>query len=75
MINFRISFITNYLDTFAHVKYFDSVPIMLHDQKVTKFIRERLQLPKYVQSKIVLKKVSYKHHITNPPRNFVQGGL
>jgi len=32
------------------------VPIMLHDQKVTKYIRERLQLPKYVQSKVVLKK-------------------
>ena len=29
---------------------------MLHDQKVTKQLRERLQLPKYVQSKLVLKK-------------------
>ena len=24
------------------------VPLMLHEQKVTKYIRERLQLPKYV---------------------------
>jgi CTP synthase len=32
------------------------VPLMLHDQKVTKQLRERLQLPKYVQSKLVLKK-------------------
>jgi len=32
------------------------VPIILHEQKVTKFIRERLQLPKYVQSKLILKK-------------------
>ena len=46
------------------------VPIILHEQKVTKFIRERLQLPKvsfdlqvresffcqYVQSKVILKK-------------------
>ena len=32
------------------------VPLMLHEQKVTKFIREKLQLPKYVASKNTLKK-------------------
>jgi len=32
------------------------VPLILHEQKVTKFIRERLQLPKYVGSKNTLKK-------------------
>ena len=32
------------------------VPLMLHEQKVTKYIRERLQLPKYVASKNTLKK-------------------
>ena len=32
------------------------MPLILHEQKVTKFIRERLQLPKYVGSKNTLKK-------------------
>ena len=32
------------------------VPILLHEQKGTKIIREKLHLPKYVQSKLVLKK-------------------
>ena len=32
------------------------VPLILHEQKVTKFIRERLHLPKYNSSKTILKK-------------------